>query len=572
MATSPSQTLPGLQHLIQAIRQTAGAPGIAIGVVHNGQNIHEAYYGRRDVEKNLPVDRETLFYIASLTKAMTATALGMLVSRGKLEWTTPVHQILPEMSKETDLYTARLNIQDILSHSTGKAWADALYLESNNRILLGKEQAIPIFDYLAQVEPVRSKFMYNNHAYNIAGLVIEKVSGQRWDEFMAENLFSPLGMSRTFTWCPLDDENMAAPYNITTDKKAQRLPFCNASNDTMMFAGQSVRTSMADLLKYSKAYLEVLTTITPEFQSKNGRPAAESALKRAQSQMTTLFRCLYPGPSRMEDLGSKEFEENSVEYVIREINTLVRPHVPRPVETVLEQTYALGWNRTQLPGLIDFGWNGHMLKEFPLLGESYPGRLALWHGGNMPGTTAAICLLPETQTAVVVLQNSLGLCDAADLILQALVDTIFTGSPQQDYVSLASACVDSSIRRMDDVEKTLREERIIGTHPRDLMSYTGGYSNVIGNWYINIGVADEVLYLEFLGLEDERYLLRHYHYDMFVWNLSYDDLVRRGQYIRHAYFYRLEFETGEGSDAIVRLRWRHDPNVPEGEVFKQKGM
>lgn len=63
------------------------------------------------------------------------------------------------MSRDTELYAVKLNIIDILCHRTGKAWADALYLESNNKILLPKHEAIPTFDYLPQVEPVRSKYM-----------------------------------------------------------------------------------------------------------------------------------------------------------------------------------------------------------------------------------------------------------------------------------------------------------------------------------------------------------------------------------------------------------------------------
>lgn len=223
---------------------------MAVGVIHNHAIVYEQYHGYRDKEHMLRVDRDTIFYVASLTKAITATAMGILVDRGLLQWTTPVHNILPEMSRMTELYAAKPTVVDILSHRTGKAWADALYLQSNNRILLSKDQSIPIFDYLSQLEPVRTKYMYNNHAYNIAGLVIERVSGMRWDEFIARNIFSPLEMTRSFTHHP-DDENVAIPYNILTNGDPWKLPFCNVSNETMMFAGQSVRTSMSDLLKYS---------------------------------------------------------------------------------------------------------------------------------------------------------------------------------------------------------------------------------------------------------------------------------------------------------------------------------
>ncbi|KAI9162693.1 hypothetical protein HJFPF1_04284 [Paramyrothecium foliicola] len=148
-----TKRLKELQPLVEAIRAQVGIPGITSGVVCR-----------------LSIDRNTIFYIASLTKAVNASAIGILVARGLLRWTTPAHDILPEMSKDTQLYAAKLNIMDILSHRTGKAWADALYLESDNEIFLPKEQAVPTFDYLPHVAPVRGEFMYNNHAYNIAGL------------------------------------------------------------------------------------------------------------------------------------------------------------------------------------------------------------------------------------------------------------------------------------------------------------------------------------------------------------------------------------------------------------------
>ncbi|KAG7288405.1 hypothetical protein NEMBOFW57_007937 [Staphylotrichum longicolle] len=168
----------------------------------------------------------------------------------------------------------------------------------------------------------------NRDTVNIAGLVIENLAGQRWEDFLAPKFFTPARMSRTFARHPSDDENAVAPYNILTNKSASRLPFNNASNDTIVFAGVAVRSFNGGPLKYSKA--------------------------------------------------------------------------------------------TQLPGSLNFGWNQDVLGPFPKLGEHYPGKLAIWHGGNMPGATSALCLLPESETAVVVLQNSLGLCDVADWICPLL--------------------------------------------------------------------------------------------------------------------------------------------------------
>jgi CubicO group peptidase (beta-lactamase class C family) len=114
--------------LISEICKVTGAPGLAIGVIHEGEFIYEDYYGYRDVQAKLKPDRETVFFVASLAKAMTAAAVGMLVDDGAMKWTTPVHEILPEMSRTTILSQVELSVLDLLSHRTGATWADALYL------------------------------------------------------------------------------------------------------------------------------------------------------------------------------------------------------------------------------------------------------------------------------------------------------------------------------------------------------------------------------------------------------------------------------------------------------------
>lgn len=83
----------------------------------------------------------------------------------------------------------------------------------------------------------------------------------------------------------------------------------------------------------------------------------------------------------------------------------------------------------------------------------------------MPGTTSALCLIPESQTAIVVLQNSLGLCDIADWTCQLVIDAIMLGEPASDYLSLVSKCVETGSKRMDIVEGQLHSERIVIWRP-----------------------------------------------------------------------------------------------------------
>ena len=547
--------------VIERIRHVSGAPGIAIGIIHGGAIIHEDYHGHRDVQLGLPVNRDTIFHVASLTKGITAPAVAILVEHGDLEWDTPVGDIL----QMNDAEKAKITVADLMSHRTGVTWADALYLQSNNNILLPKSESLRTFEYLRMVAQPRSQFLYNNHGYNIPGLIIEALSKQPYGEFVKQKIFDPLGMTRTSTAQP-NDPNVAIPYNILSDGTPFQIPFSESSDETMMFSGIAVRTCMADLLRLYHAYLQAMKPFLPENMSTES--SSSSLLTGLRKGFCNWFSWL----SDKSSLKSKDAypdDSKSGPSVIREVQELLRPHITRSSETLYEQTYALGWHRSQLPAKLDFGWNSWMISSMPLLGSALQGKLAIWHGGNMPGTTAAVILLPETATGVVVLQNSLGLCDAADLISQLLIDCLFAGRPQHDYVTLANEAALNGRQRMDQVQSQLDREQQKGTTHRSLEEYIGVYENAIKNWSIEIGIADESnLFLRFQRRLDEEYKLRHYNHDVFVWNISYDDLVKRAQYCRPYSYYKFEFEPG--SDGSVSfLRWRHDPYVPEGEIFEK---
>ena len=553
MADHLAGTLNAQRPRIETIRKAAGVPGLAVGVIREGRTVFEDYYGYRDVERGLSPDKDTVFFVASLTKAITVAAIGMLVDDGLMDWTTPVHDILDELHRPSPLSDAKLSVLDILSHQTGVAWADALYLQSNNNILLPKKDCIRTFNCLPIVKPPRSTFMYNNHAYNIAGLIVEKLSGKDNGTFVKERIFDPLQMTRTYTEQPRDDSNVALPYNILLDKSPFRIPFSGCSDKSMMFAGQSVRSSLGDLLRLYAEYMRPMQHLKDRLSEEDisqprAAPSGEPVAKPPQEHLRTC------------------------QPIFKQMANIVAPRITRGAEGLLEQTYALGWNRTQLPGKFDFGWNSGLVASLPIVGSH--GTLAIWHGGNMPGTTAAVCLLPEKATAIVVLQNSLGLCDAADWTCQLLVDTILAGKPLHDYVALTSESVINGGNRMNKVADRLESERILGTQHRALAAYTGRYYNALGNWFINVGICDGELYLEFQGREDERYTLRHYHYDIFVWNLDYDETVKRAQYCRPFDYYKIEFEPGISVDQntdnpMTSIRWRHDASVPQGEAFSK---
>ena len=214
----------------------------------------------------------------------------------------------------------------------------------------------------------------------------------------------------------------------------------------------------------------------------------------------------------------------------------------------------------------------------PVVGRNVASRLLLSHAGNMPGCTATVSMLPETSSVIVVLANSMGLGDATGGVSELLIETILGGKPAVDYTKLASTV--ASVKRdfMVRVENALREKRVLDTSARPLQEYTGRYFNTIQNFHITVEIEHlETLRFAFQGLESERYLLRHYNFDVFVWNCDYDEIAKRAQYCRDSQFYVFAFEDGEGADkgqasrCIQKLRWRYDESVVGGEIFEKRG-
>jgi CubicO group peptidase (beta-lactamase class C family) len=168
-------------------------PGLAAIVVKDGEVVFNHTYGVKNLETKEPVDGNTLFNMASTTKAVVAIAMGMLVDDDKLNWDDKVVDHLPYFKLSDPYITADARIKDLLTHNLGIANADALWIVDS----LSTKQTIQRFQFTKKAYPLRGGFTYQNIMYAVAGEVIAKVSGKPWNEFVTERIFEPLGMTRT---------------------------------------------------------------------------------------------------------------------------------------------------------------------------------------------------------------------------------------------------------------------------------------------------------------------------------------------------------------------------------------
>lgn len=234
---------------IEQSRNLYQVPGLAVAVVKDGKVIFKKGYGVREVGTSNIVDTQTLFACASTTKAMTATCMGMLVDEGKVKWDDPVINYLPDFQLYDPYVTRELKIRDLFTHNSGVGNADFLWdiMDiSSDQILAKMKMVKPSYS-------LRSSFIYQNIFYLYAGKVIEKVSGQPWEEFVQKRIFQPLGMTRTYPMLKMVNDPNQSHSHYWIDNKVTAIERSNA--DAIGPAG-SVWSCADDMSKWALCMLD----------------------------------------------------------------------------------------------------------------------------------------------------------------------------------------------------------------------------------------------------------------------------------------------------------------------------
>jgi CubicO group peptidase (beta-lactamase class C family) len=122
-----STQLQALGPTIWEISSIPGVAGVSIGVLRHGEAIYRESFGFRDSEGGVKGDADTIYYLESMTKGFTAEAIAILVEEGKLKWTTPVKDVVPEFRSNDDIIYTHSNMVDLLSHRTGLERADSFW-------------------------------------------------------------------------------------------------------------------------------------------------------------------------------------------------------------------------------------------------------------------------------------------------------------------------------------------------------------------------------------------------------------------------------------------------------------
>ena len=216
-----------IDQLVERTMKTFQVPGMAVAIVKDGKVIHSKGYGISSMKTGQKVDENTLFGIASNSKAFTAATLAILVDAKKLSWNDKVIKYIPEFRMYNSYVTEDFTIKDIIYN----------------------------LRFLKQTSPFRTKFDYDNLLYMVAGEVVTRVSGTIWEQFVEEQILKPLAMSRSAaSYGRLKDKSNVIDGHAMADNKLQ------AINRHSMAIGHcaagGIYSSIADMSKWMIAQLD----------------------------------------------------------------------------------------------------------------------------------------------------------------------------------------------------------------------------------------------------------------------------------------------------------------------------
>jgi len=357
-------------------------PGIAVGVVRDGRVIYTRTSGETVAGSKQTVDTDTLFKIASNSKAMTAAVLARLIDRGLLRWEDPVTRHLPGFKMSDAWITREIQVRDLLIHNSG------LREGAGDLMLWPEPNAYTRADILAGLahlkpqQSFRAQYAYDNLLYVVAGEVAAAAGGIPYESLVDREIFTPLGMTR----CQAGGfernvvGNVAQPHMRTGDGNVViRGDAANVPVSTSAAAG-GIRCSLNDMLTWIRVWLD------PQLRGRDGLP--------------------WLTPERRKEVW----------------NT----HMPMPISARQRR-----WEDTRFLA-YGYGWRI----------SDADGRWRVAHTGTLAGMYSAVTLLPEMNVGFVFMINGEG-SDARQVLNRMLVAHFTQPAQKLTVAALANELADT---------------------------------------------------------------------------------------------------------------------------------
>jgi CubicO group peptidase (beta-lactamase class C family) len=428
-------------------------PGIAVAIVKDNQVVLSKGFGVLKHGSEQKVTADTLFGIASNTKAMTAALLAQLVDEGKLTWRTKVIDIIPEFQLPDAYVTREFTIIDLLSHNSG------LGLGAGDLMIwpettLTNQDIIKSMKHLPQVSSFRSEFAYDNLMYVIAGEVIGKITGKSWQENIQSTIFDNLGMKNTrakYSLIPKGNNNVARAH-VPLDGK---LHVVDGNFLEKFSSAGSVASSVNDMSLWLKAQLN---------HGEYGKDGDKKLRLFSEKQSRAMWqaRTLLPVPQSATDQDKTHFT-----------------------------AYALGW----------------FVKD-------YHGVKVVQHTGGILGMVSKVVMVPEENLAMVILTNQQS-GSAFNAVSQQILNE-FLKLPEKDWVEhYAGKLKAYKVAKKELLIETAENVDKNSTPSLALTEYANTYvDNWYGE--IAITLEDNNLVMQFGNTPALHGTLEHYQYNTFI--------------------------------------------------------
>lgn len=432
------------------------SPAVSVGIIKDGRIVLCEGFGKRDVEKDLPATKDTLYQLASCTKAFTAALVAILVDQGKLSWDEPLIKYLPEIRFYEDYTTSNVTLRDLLSHRSGLPRHEYSWYGAD----FTKDELMFNLRYLEPNQPIRTKFQYNNYGYILAGYAVERITGKSWETCVEEYLLKPLGMNRTsmFVDAVTADGDHAEPYDRTDPaadmmKGMRKIPFFKMPHE--------------------------------DYESGKGSPAGPAATVCSCVEEMLKWVTLHLNEGEFE--GKRIISKKSMEEMHKP-NMLLPQLADMPQEETQMPAYGMGW-----------------------FVESYRGHTLVEHGGNLDGFSAYTSFIPDLKLGVVVYTN-MNVSNLHVALAKEIYD-FYLGAESGNWVKRYYEYMTQQSQKRLDLTTLIAGEKTEGTAPsHPLEAYVGIYTRD-GYTPVEVRLEEDKLYMKFIDADTE---LRHYHYDTFT--------------------------------------------------------
>ncbi|MCK4363345.1 MAG: serine hydrolase [Candidatus Aminicenantes bacterium] len=248
LQSSYSEAIKEFEKFVEEQMALDKAPGLSVGF-NKGDFIWTKGFGFSNLENKVPAKPENSYRLASITKTITAIAVLQLVEAGKIDLDAEVQTYVPYFPKKKWPVTVRL----LLGHIGGISHYKNYDVEGHIKVHKNTKEALAIFQDFDLVAEPGTKYNYSSYGFNLLGAVIEEASGQSYGAYIKKHIFDPLGMENSRMDDPEDlISNRVSGYRLIKGE-VKNSEFVNVSS---RFAGGGTRSTVVDLLRYTKGIIE----------------------------------------------------------------------------------------------------------------------------------------------------------------------------------------------------------------------------------------------------------------------------------------------------------------------------